>query len=181
MVNTKNVDKTTGNTNRNIEALNSPTPLYSATSEAVPSKKENKSSSNFSGILIVAPERTEFFVVHENGSRVGKDPEDGKIYEELPNSDYFIEPPIGNPQSTKTPTPYSGTQQLEMLDPIAGIYNLKLYSPTGVVKVTIATYDIEANSKVFEIDQSVEPNQGLEFDLIYSPEVGAKVDLKQKN
>lgn len=158
-----------------------PAPITEATSESVHAGIKIDGSSNLSAIIIYAHEPMSVFLVDKDGNRVGKDPKDGKIYAELRDSSYHLEAAIGNPENKSTPPPNLGVQELYVLKPQAGLYSIKMYNPGGEVKADIAVYDKEGNASGKELNQKVEPNQTIEFDLNYSPDVGSKILLNQKN
>lgn len=160
--------------------LVSPTPLVNS-NKTLPDKPKVERESDFSSIYISAPQPTEIFLVDKNGKRVGKDPKDSEIYSEIEDSNYYLELPIGDPFSQKSPPPNSGVNELYILDPEAGFYVVKLYSPSTEIRADFSVYDREGDISVRDVSQKVQPNLVLEFELKYSPEAGSKIDLKQKN
>ncbi len=137
-------------------------------------RRFEKTNTDLSTIYISPPPPNELFLTDSQGRRVGKDAESGAIYQEIPNSFYFLEPALTNQNqpTPQTPPANTGVNTLVIINP--GQDTFTIHSQSG--PIDFSAYDI--NGEIKTIEQST---ASLEtFEMSYSPEPGADFQVLQK-
>lgn len=134
-----------------------------------------KTNSNLSGILIATQTPAEFLVIDEQGRRMGRDPNTGQLFNEIPNATYHLETPLVDDTFENTPIPpeSNGTFLFEAADPALGKYQIITSSDVNR-DITFRGYDQDG-----EISEQVFQQQvgSQEYQLNYSPELGSQIQV----
>jgi len=145
-------------------------------------------NTDLSAILLAIPAPAKIMITDSQGRKLGQDPNNGAIFNEISGGNYYLEAPIGNfndPNLPQVPEG-QGTYFIEILDPKQDAYSIQIYGENK--KATIIAYDKEANDKnaTFDINGLLKVN--LQYNptnindiTITKPEQVIKIDAKVSN
>jgi hypothetical protein len=133
-------------------------------------------NTNLSAILLSIPSPGSILIVDSLGRKLGKDPDTGETFFEIPNGNYYLQKSLtdGSVESPPTQGEESGNYFIEILDPQAGDYTIKVSGENS--GATFLGYDRNADvsNKTFEI------NGQQQFLLDYSPEPGSYIEVTKE-
>lgn len=133
-------------------------------------------SSDLSTIYITTPTPTQIFLVDSLGRRVGQDPNSGVIYNEIPNSFYFLEPILRDDtfEDSPSPNPNDGVTTLAIINPEPGLFQITTSGFGEDYDISFAGYDRDGNITTRDFH-----GQGQNYALSYSPELGSQINVTQ--
>lgn len=136
---------------------------------------------DLSTIYITTPLPTDILLIDSQGRRVGKDPTTGIIYEEIPNSSYFLEPALVDDSIEDAPLPpaSTGVTTLSIVNPQQGNFNIQTSDSEGNYSITFYGFDLNGEPSMQELQPSVTPGATQEFQLNYSQEPGFQIQVTQ--
>jgi len=136
-----------------------------------------KTNTDLSTIYISTPAPTELFLVDSLGRRVGKDPETGEVYAEIPNSYYTLETQFSDQSFLDPQIPESnlGVNTLVIINPQLDDYTINS-SGSQNYPIDFSTYDVNGDISV-ENFQNLDGHQN--FNLEFSPEPGSQIQVAQ--
>lgn len=148
--------------------------LASYSNTYLSSRRFEKTNTDLSTIYISTPAPNEVLFTDSIGRRVGKDPQTGETFQEIPNSYYFLEPTLLNQEQAEPvlPPTNSGVNMLVIINPTQGTYSL--HSSSGALD--FSAYDRKGKIQVIE---SSLLDDG-DFEINYSPEPGTGFEVFQK-
>jgi len=108
---------------------------------------------------------------------VGRDPNTGIVYSEIPDSFYGVESVVLDTSFDPPPTTEDkGVVTLYVINPIQDDFLLTPYSPEDEAQFSVASYDRNGEISDFEFPEG---SQG-EYEVVYSPEPGSTFEVIRK-
>lgn len=157
-------------------AFQNKTTLAAYNNQFQSSRRFEKTSTDLSALYLTTPAPTEIFLTDSLGRRVGKDPQTGIIYTEIPNSFYFLESAYADQSQADPQLPQEGQgiNTLVILTPPKEQFNIQV-SGSAENKVDFSAYDRNGDIQ----NQTLNTN-GSNFEVNFSPEPGASFEVFQK-
>ena len=131
-------------------------------------------STDLSTIYITTPSPIDVFLIDSLGRKVGKDPDTGIIYNEIPNSFYLVEDSLLDDTFEDTPLPDNGVTTLAIVNPNLGEFTIRTSNFSGTYEISFAGYDRNG-----EISTQDFLGRGHTYSLNYSPEPGSQIQVTQ--
>lgn len=156
----------------NDPAFQNKTTLAAYNNQFQSMRRFEKTNTDLSALYLTTPSPNDLFLVDSQGRRVGRDPETGAVYTEIPNSYYFLEPafPDQFQEDPTQPSESEGVNTLLILTP--GLDTFTINSQGG--PVDFSAYDQNGDIKTETFNSS--PHS---FEINYSPEPGASFEVFQ--
>ncbi|KKU90725.1 MAG: hypothetical protein UY23_C0008G0010, partial [Candidatus Jorgensenbacteria bacterium GW2011_GWA1_48_11] len=140
-------------------------------------RRFEETQTDLSTLYISASTPTELFLIDSLGRRVGKDPNTGVIYFEIPNSYYGVESVIVDTSFDPPPSSVgNGIVTLFVINPTAGEFSLNAYEAGDDTQFSIAGYDRNGEISV----QELLPGSSGDYEVSYSPEPGGQIEVAKE-
>lgn len=159
----------------NDPAFQTKTTLAAYNNQFQSMRRFEKTSTDLSALYLTTPAPSELFLTDSHGRRVGKDPQTGIIYTEIPNSFYFLESAFANQSQADPilPSENKGVNTLVILTPQQEELNVQAFGPTNH-EIDFSAYDRNGDIQ----NQTLNTN-GSSFEVNYSPEPGSIFEVFQ--
>lgn len=145
-------------------------------------RKFAKTSTDLSTLYISTPSPNQIFLIDSQGRRVGKDPQTETIYNEIPNSFYFLESTLIDQNQNNPPQPpeNTGVQTLAIINPSNEQFQITIFGSTsGNYQIDFSAYDQNGQISTQEINTQTTTGSHPTFTADYSPEPGSEIKVVQ--